>query len=122
MSNIEKNKIRIMSFISALLIYGVFIGVNFDPNVTEVQAKILLNPPFGISVRRFFITLNAVIFFPIFFVAKHFVKIASYALEQGKGIRAISLIIFLFSIGKNNPLDIRKSKNIVICSLIYFCS
>jgi len=120
MSNIETNKMKTMSIVFALIIYGVLIGINFDPNITQVQAKVSGNSPLGIPVRTFFIIVNAILFFPIFFVSKHFAKIASYALEQGKSVRGFSLIIYLFSIGKKHPSNIRKSKNIVLFSLLYF--
>lgn len=119
MNEIEKKKMKTMSIVLAIILYAIFIGVNFDPNVTAVQAKVVGDNPLGIPVRTFFIILNMILFFPIFFVSKHFINISTYALSQGKSIRPLGMLIYVFSIGNEHPAEIRKSKNIFLLSLLY---
>ena len=62
----HKNRLRATAFVVSLVMYLIFVGVNFDPAVTKAQVGVAGERPFGIPAQVFFAGLNAILFFPIF--------------------------------------------------------
>lgn len=116
-------------FVAALLIYGVLIGVNFDPAVTRAQSAVVGEGPFGVSTRTYFIALQAILFLPIFVWAPALVKLMHYARDDKADLRTVLLhtllpvfeLIGLYTkVDDTAPRDVKRARTIFVIGLVYF--
>jgi len=112
-------------------IYAIFIGVNLDPAVTKAQAGVAGERPFGIPTRDFFMALNAILFFPIFWWTPSLMKLQAYASQKKEGI-ATTLLASLFtlyelallfgSVNDATAPEIRRARTIAFAGFFYFAA
>jgi hypothetical protein len=113
------------------MFYAILIGVNLDPAVTKAQAGVAGERPFGIPTRDFFMALNAILFFPIFWWTPSLMKLMAYA-RQKKEDLATTLLASVFtmyelallftSVNAATPADIRRARNIAFLGFFYFAA
>jgi hypothetical protein len=125
---LERKWRRAALFLS-LAVYAIFIGVNLDPEVTKVQAGVAGERPFGIPARSFFMALNAILFFPIFWWTPSLMKLQAYAAREDRSF-ALMLLSALFtpfellslftSVRDTTPAEIRKARNVTFWGFLYF--
>jgi len=114
----ETSSLRIRTAIVSLLLFGVFIGVNFDPKVHAVCAKAFGPLPFGIPVLWMVIAWETVLFLPAPWFIHHFMRMISAAISEGRSIRLFSVLVFLFTCGKRYP-TLRRSQFIALGGFAY---
>jgi len=121
----------VTALLLALVFYAILIGVNLDPAVTRAQVGVAGERPFGIPVRAFFMGLNAILFFPIFWWTPSLMKLMAYA-KQKKEDLATSLLASLFtlfelallfrSVNAATPPAIRRARTIAFAGFFYFAA
>jgi hypothetical protein len=131
---IDEQRQRKQSVAALLLswaIYAIVIGVNLDPAVTKVQAGVAGDRPFGIPVRDFFMALNAVLFFPVFWWTSSLMKLQAYASRKQEGLATallasvftmFELALLFTSVKATTPPDIRRARNIAFAGFLYFAA
>ena len=127
----HKNRLGVAAFVVSLLMYLIFVGVNFDPAVTRAQAGVAGERPFGIPTQVFFAGLNAVLFFPIFWWTSSLMKLQAYANQQDRSfawalLSAMYTLVDLFSlftsVHDTAPTEIRRARNITFAGFLYFAA
>jgi hypothetical protein len=126
-----KNRLRATAFVVSLLMYLIFIGVNFDPAGAKAQAGVAGERPFGITAQIFFAGLNAILLFPIFWWTSSLMKLQAYASQQERSfawvlLSAMYTLVDLFSlfttVRDTAPAEIRKARNITFAGFLYFAA
>ena len=126
-----KNRLRATAFVVSLLMYLIFIGVNFDPAGAKAQAGVAGERPFGIPAQIFFAGLNAILLFPIFWWTSSLMKLQAYASQQDRSfawvlLSAMYTLVDLFSlfttVRDTAPAEIRKARNITFAGFLYFAA
>ena len=127
----HKNRLRVTAFVVSLLMYLIFVGVNFDPAATKAQVGVAGERPFGIPVKIFFAGLNAILFFPIFWWTSSLMKLQAYANQQDRSFASVLLsamytlfdLFSLFtSVRDTTPAEIRRARNITFAGFLYFAA
>jgi hypothetical protein len=127
----HKNRLRVTAFVVSLLMYLIFVGVNFDPAVTKAQVGVAGEHPFGIPAQVFFAGLNAVVFFPIFWWTSSLMTLQAYANQQDRSFASVLLssmytlfdLFSLFtSVRDTAPAEIRRARNITFAGFLYFAA
>jgi hypothetical protein len=127
----HKNRLRVTAFVVSLLMYLIFVGVNFDPAVTKAQVGVAGERPFGIPAQVFFAGLNAVLLFPIFWWTSSLMKLQAYANQQDRSFASVLLssmytlfdLFSLFtSVRDTAPAEIRRARNITFAGFLYFAA
>jgi hypothetical protein len=126
-----KNRLRVSAFVVSLLMYLIFVGVNFDPAVTKAQVGVAGERPLGIPAQIFFAGLNAVVFFPIFWWTSSLMTLQAYANQQDRSFASVLLssmytlfdLFSLFtSVRDTAPAEIRRARNITFAGFLYFAA
>jgi hypothetical protein len=126
-----KNRLRATAFVVSLLMYLIFIGVNFDPAGAKAQAGVAGERPFGIPAQIFFAGLNAILLFPIFWWTSSLMKLQAYASQQERSfawvlLSAMYTLVDLYSlfttVRDTAPAEIRKARNITFAGFLYFAT
>ena len=127
----HKNRLRVAAFVVSLLMYLIFVGVNFDPAVTKAQVGVAGERPFGIPAPVFFAGLNAILFLPIFWWTSSLMKLQAYANQQDRSFASVLLssmytlfdLFSLFtSVRDTAPAEIRRARNITFAGFLYFAA
>jgi hypothetical protein len=127
----HKNRLGVAAFVVSLLMYLIFVGVNFDPAVTKAQVGVAGERPFGIPVQVFFAGLNAILLFPIFWWTSSLMKLQAYANQQDRSfawalLSAMYTLVDLFSlftsVHDTAPTEIRRARNITFAGFLYFAA
>jgi predicted nucleic acid-binding Zn ribbon protein len=126
-----KNRLRATAFVVSLLMYLIFIGVNFEPAGAKAQAGVAGERPFGIPAQIFFAGLNAILLFPIFWWTSSLMKLQAYASQQERSfawvlLSAMYTLVDLFSlftsVRDTAPAEIRRARNITFAGFLYFAA
>jgi len=124
-----ERKLRRTAFVLSLLFYAILIGVNLDPVVTKAQVGVAGAPPLGMPTRTFFMVLNAILFFPIFWWSSSLMKLQAYAAQEDRSFASILLssvftpleLFSLFtSVRDGTPAEIRRARTIAAIGFLYF--
>lgn len=107
------------SYVVPALIYALFIGTTFSPDVRPVLAKAFGASPFGLPVAVVVAAAMSVLFLPFAYAIHHFMLIAEQALAEGRGVGKIELISYAATVGQRRP-ELRRSQMIVLGGLVYF--
>ena len=127
----HENRLRVTAFVVSLLMYLIFIGINFDPAVTKAQVGVAGERPFGIPAQIFFAGLTTILFFPIFWWTSSLMKLQAYASQQDRSfawvlLSAMYTLVDLFSlftsVRDTAPAEIRKARNITFAGFLYFAA
>ncbi len=126
---IRERKLRRAAFLLSLMIYAILIGVNLDPAVTKAQVGVAGERPLGMPTREFFMALNAIMFFPIFWWGPSLMKLQAFAAQEDRSFASILLssvftpfeLFSLFtSVRDTAPTEIRRARNIAFLGFLYF--
>jgi predicted nucleic acid-binding Zn ribbon protein len=125
---LERKRRRAALFLS-LAVYAIFIGVNLDPEVTKAQVGVAGERPFGIPTRTFFMALNAILFFPVFWWTPSLMKLQAYAAREHRSFVSLllsavftpfELFSLYTSVNATTPPEIRRARNIAFFGFLYF--
>jgi hypothetical protein len=124
----QKRKAR-TAFIASLMIYAIFVGVNLDPDVTKAQVGVAGERPLGMPTRDFFMGLNAILFFPVFWWTPSLMRLQAYAAKEHRSFVSIllssvftlfELFSLLTSVGDTTPKEVRTARNVAFLGFLYF--
>ena len=107
------------SYALPAVIYMLFIGTTFSPDVQPVLVKAFGVEPFGVPVTVFVAIAQAILLFPFVFGLHHFMRIAERAANDGHGIGKVGLLAYAASVGKRHP-ELRRSQVFAIAGLVWF--
>lgn len=127
----RERKTRTSALLLSWAIWAIFIGVNLDPAVTKAQIGVAGERPFGIPARDFFIALNAVLLFPVFWWTPSLMKLQAYASQKREGLATrllasvftmYELALLFTSVKTDTPPEIRRARNIAFAGFFYFAA
>jgi hypothetical protein len=107
------------SYALPALIYVLFIGTTFSPDIQPVLAKAFGSEPFGFPVTWVVAVAQAILLFPFIFAIHHFMLISEQAAADGHSIGKFGLLAYAASVGQRHPY-LRRSQMISVAGLIYF--
>ena len=107
------------SYALPALVYVLFIGVTFFPDVQPVLVKAFGSKPFGLPVTFVVALAQAILLLPFVFAIHHFMRIAEQAARDGHGIGKVGLLVYAMTVGQRHP-QLRRSQVFSLMGLIYF--
>lgn len=107
------------SYALPAVLYMLFIGTTFSPDVQPVLAKAFGAEPFGYPVTVVVAIAQAIVLFPFAFALHHFMRIAERAAADGHGVGKIGLLAYAASVGRRHP-ELRRSQIISLAGLAWF--
>jgi len=128
---VRERKLRRAAFLLSLMLYAILIAVNLDPAVTKAQTGVAGERPLGMPTQTFFMALNTILFFPIFWWTPSLMKLQAYAAQEDRSFAAILLssvftpfeLFSLFtSVSDTTPQEIRKARTIAFLGFLYFAA
>jgi hypothetical protein len=116
MSTTGKSK---ASYAVPAVLYAIFVGTAFSPDVQPVLAKAFGVAPFGYPVAAVVAVTMAFVFLPFAVAIHHFMLIAEQAAADGGSVDKFSLLSYAVTAGQRHP-HLRRSQMIALAGLIYF--
>jgi hypothetical protein len=107
------------SYALPAMLYMLFIGTAFSPEVQPVLAKAFGARPFGYPVTVVVAIAQAIVLFPFVFALHHFMLIAERAAAEGHGVGKFGLLAYAASASKRHP-ELRRSQLIAVAGLVWF--
>lgn len=107
------------SYALPALVYVLFIGVTFFPDVQPVLIKAFGGRPFGLPVTLVVALTEAFLLLPFVVAIHHFTRIAEQAARDGHGIGKFGLLAYTMTAGQRHP-HLRRSQVFSLMGLIYF--
>jgi hypothetical protein len=107
------------SYALPAVIYLLFIGTAFTPEVRPVLVKAFGPAPFGYPVPVVAAIAQAIVLFPFVFALHHFMLIAERAAAEGHGVGKVGLLVYAASVGQRHP-ELRRSQIISAAGLAWF--
>ncbi len=101
------------------VIYVLFIGTAFSPDVRPVLVEAFGAQPFGYPVTVVVAIAQAIVLFPFVFALHHVMLIAERAAAEGHGVGKIGLLVYAASVGRRHP-ELRRSQFIAVAGLAWF--
>lgn len=107
------------SYVVPALIYALFVGTTFSPDVQPVLVAAFGARPFGLPVAPVVAGCVAVLLLPFVLAVYHFMRIAERAASEGHGLGKIGLLSYALTVGRRHP-DLRRSQLLALVGLVYF--
>ena len=107
------------SYLLPALIYALFIGTTFSPDVRPVLVAAFGPEPFGYPVAWVVAIAQAIFLFPFVLAIHHFMLIAEQAAADGHSIGKIGLLAYAVTAAQRHP-HLRRSQLISVAGLGYF--
>lgn len=107
------------SYVVPALIYVLFVGTTFSPEVQPVLTKAFGTSPFGLPVTVVVAAAMSVLFLPFVYAIHHFMLIAEQAGAEGRSVGKIGLLSYAATVGQRRP-ELRRSQMISLGGLVYF--
>ena len=97
-----------------VLLYGVIIGVNFEPAVRDKHVEAFGALPFGYPVTQVVIFIESLLYLPVLPAFWHIARISAQANWDGTRFG----IVYLLNVNKSHP-QLRRSQSISIACMFY---
>ncbi|HEY1138897.1 MAG TPA: hypothetical protein VGE88_01650 [Lysobacter sp.] len=107
------------SYILPALIYALFVGTTFSPDLRPFLIQAFGAAPFGLPVALVVAMTVAVLLLPFALALHHFMLIAEQAAKDGSSLGKIGLLAYALGVGQRHP-DLRRSQRIFLSGLVYF--